>query len=384
MLRSNLETQRQVVAALKDSLVSAHANSELLFQAVQRAIRRAAGANEPDGLVAESVKKVVGWLVGGSNDEVRRARLEAAREALDRSEGNERAIAEQLQREQATLTIMTDKWAAASRALLDKTVEVQRLRLHIKQNILYYMQAIWDHEPPDQRYFRLHQVKVPVVAGELRYRLEEDDSVPPLPPYWTRPLVVRADIDPTLTGETVPLADVADLDRPLGYKGNYAIFPMRQQNLITRYMMVPYVDAAMGAHDPDHLANLTRSELEAYFCCVRENISSEELAAIRPGIDEAHRRVLQDPRPLEEVIAVPTDSLFIEALPADRPILEDFKLRHRAADAARAEAESAKARLENIRRAARILEGELGDPDIEKMTVIHGTSPNVVLPSDDA
>ncbi len=377
MLRSNLDTQRQVVAALKDSLVSAHANSEILFQAVQRAIRRAAGS-EPDGLAAEAVQKVVGWLIGGSSDEVRRARLEAAREALDRSEGNERAIAEELQREQATLTIMTDKWAAASRALLDKTVEVQRLRLHIKQNILYYMQAIWDHEPPDQRYFRLHQVKIPVVAGSLRYRLEQDDSVPPLPPHWTRPLVLRADIEPTLTGETVPLAQVADLDRPLGYKGNYAIFPMREQNLITQFMMVPYVDAAMGAHDPDHLANLTRSELEGYFCCAKKHLTPEDLAAIRPGLEEAHRRIVEDPRPLEEIIAVPTDSLFIEALPADKPILEDFKLRHRAADAAKAEAEAAKARLENVRRGARILDGDFADPDIEKMTIVRGAADVVV------
>jgi hypothetical protein len=245
------------------------------------------------------------------------------------------------------------------------------------------MQAIWDHEPPDQRYFRLHKIKVPVIGGTLRYRLEDDDSVPPLPPHWTSPLVVRADIDASLTAETVPLGAIADLDRPLGYKGNYAIFPLREPNLITRYMMVPYVDAATGAHDPDHLANLTRSELESYFCCLKEHLTADELAAIKPGLDEAHRRILADPRPLEETIVVPTDALFIEALPADQPILEDFKLRHRAADAAKAEAEATKVRLENVRRGARILGGELSDPDIEKMTIINGTSPSVVLPPDD-
>jgi hypothetical protein len=350
---------------------------------VQRAIRRAAGAVDSDGRLTEAMEKVIGWLTGGEDDDARRARLEAAREALDRSETNERAIAEQLQREATTLSVTTDKWAAASRALLDKTVEVQRLRLHIKQNILYYMQAIWDHEPPDQRYFRLHQVKVPVVDGTLRYRLVEDDAAPPLPPHWTTPLVVRADIEPTLTGATVPLGEVADLDRPLGYRGNYAIFPMREPNLITRYMMVPYVDSAGGAHDPDHLANLTRSELEEYFCCLRQHLPPDELAAIKPGLDEAHRRVLTDPRPLEEIIVVPTDALFIEALPADRPILEDFQLRHRAADAAKAEAEAAKARLENLRRGARILAGELADPDIEKTTIIQGAPGGIVVPGDE-
>ena len=275
---------------------------------------------------------------------------------------------------------MTDQWAAASRALLDKTVEVQRLRLHLKQNILYYMQAIWDHEPPDQRYFRLHQIPVPTVDGALTYRVVADDTAPPLPPYWTPPVVVRAELDATLAGATVPLGQIADLDRPLGYKGNYAIFPMREPNLITRYLMVPYVDRASGAHDPDHLGNLTRSDLEAYFCCLKAQLSPEALAAIRPGLDEAHRRVLTDPRPLEEVIVVPTDALFIEALPADQPILEDYKLRHRAADAVKLEAEAARIRLDNLRRGARILAGQLGDPDIEKVTVIRGAITAPVLP----
>ena len=143
-------------------------------------------------------------------------------------------------------------------------------------------------------------------------------------------------------------------------------------------MMVPYVDAATGAHDPDHLANLTRSQLEDYFCCVKEYLEPEELADIRPGLDEAHRRMLVDPRPLEEIIVVPTDALFNEALPADQPILEDFKLRHRAADVAKAEAEVSKTRLENVRRGARILEGELADPDIEKTTIVQGAADVVV------
>ncbi len=379
MLRTNLDLQRGVATALKDSLSAAQENSRLLFMGVQRAIRQAAGDGEVGGVVG----KLVSWLMDVNDEEVRRARLEAAREALDRSEANERMLAEQLQREQATLTIMTDRWAAASRALLDKTVEVQRLRLHLKQNILYYMQAIWDHEPPDQRYFRLHQVKVPVIGGTLRYRLEPDDAAPPLAPHWTPPVVVRADVEPVLTGETMALGEVADLDRPLGYKGNYAIFPLREQNLVTRFMMVPYVDAVTGAHDPDHLANLTRSELERYVCCLEHHLTAEEMAAIRPGLDRAHRRILEDPRPLEEIIVVPTDALFIEALPADQPILEDFKLRHRAADAAKADADAVRVRLDNVRRGARILAGDFGDPDIEKLTVIQGAPGGVVVPGDE-
>lgn len=382
MLRSNLDQQRQVVAALKDSLITAHRSSEVLFEAVQNAIEKSASIDLP--LTSEAVEKVLLWIFSAESDDEKRARIKAAREELARSESNERAIAEQLQRDQSTLTVMTDRWAAASRALLDKTVEVQRLRLHIKQNILYYMQAIWDHEPPDQRYFRLHRIPVPQVSGELRYYLDEDDDAPPLPPYWTTPVTVRAEIAPPFTTEPVPLGQIADLDRPLGYKGNYAIFAMREPNLVTRYLMVPYVDRASGAHDPDHLGNLTRAELEEYYCCLKRHLSPEELALVKPGLDETHRRLLTDPRPLEDVIVVPTDALFIAALPSDQPLLEDFKLRNRAADAARAEAEAAKARLENVRRAARILAGELADPDIEKLTIIQGEPGGIVAPGEDS
>ena len=39
--------------------------------------------------------------------------------------------------------------------------EIDRLRVHVKENILYYMQAIWRQEPPDQRFFRLYNIDVP-------------------------------------------------------------------------------------------------------------------------------------------------------------------------------------------------------------------------------
>ena len=105
---------------------------------------------------------------------------------------------------------------------------------------------------------------------------------------------------------------------------------------------------------------------------------------MRPGIEEAHRRVLEDPRPLEDEIVVPTDALFIEALPATRPILEDYKLRHRAAETAKAEADTARVCLDNVRRGARILAGDLSDPDIDRKTVIQGVPASVVVSGDDA
>ena len=146
--------------------------------------------------------------------------------------------------------------------------------------------------------------------------------------------------------------------------------------------MLPYVDRHAGAHDPDHLGNLTRAELEQYDRCAAANLPATEYAAIRDGMIEAHRRLVTDPRPLEETVVVPTDALFIEALPADRPLLEDYKLRNRAAEAGKAEAEAARVRLDNLRRGARILAGDLADPDIDRKTVVEGIPASVVIPGD--
>lgn len=377
-LRTDLEQQRGVVESLRQSLHASTAEVEALFRGLSADIVDAA-EDEDDSGAAHAVAR---WVAGGGDEAANRARAETAREALERAETRQRALAERLDGEAGRLATVTERWATATRALLDRTIEVQRLRLHLKQNILYYMQAIWDHEPADQRFLRLHSIPVPVVDGVLSYRVVPPNNEPPLPPHWTPPVVIDATLDAATTGETVPLGELADLDRPLGYRGNYAVFPLREAHPIGRYLMVPYVDRHSGAHDPDHLANLTRAQLERYGCCLREVLAPEELDALRPGMEEAHRRILVDPRPLEEEIVVPTDALFIEALPADRPILEDYKLRHRAADTHKAEAESARAYLENLRRGARILAGNLNDPELDRRTLIQGLPAGVVVGDD--
>lgn len=40
------------------------------------------------------------------------------------------------------------------------------MRIHIKQNILCYMRAIWNIEDRDPRYFELHSVRAPLPAHE--------------------------------------------------------------------------------------------------------------------------------------------------------------------------------------------------------------------------
>ena len=84
----------------------------------------------------------------------------------------------------------------------------------------------------------------------------------------------------------------------------------------------------------------------------------------------------------DDEIIVPTDSLFIEALPGAHPILEDFKLMHRAVDVKKVQAEVRGLELENLRFAARLVKGEREDPTIEKKIIVEGESADVIVPPD--
>lgn len=70
--------------------------------------------------------------------------------------------------EVASLNSLTDTCAKAYSQHVNRLTQIARLRVHILQNILYYMQAIWNHEPPDQRFFRLHNTKIPTLKPTQR------------------------------------------------------------------------------------------------------------------------------------------------------------------------------------------------------------------------
>jgi hypothetical protein len=85
-----------------------------------------------------------------------------------------------------------------------------------------------------------------------------------------------------------------------------------------------------------------------------------------------YAQLLQDPLRPNELINVPTDSLFIEALPGEHPLLGDFQALHRAVDVKKVQVDVRELELENIRYAARVLSGERGDPDVDKRVIIEG------------
>ena len=119
----------------------------------------------------------------------------------------------------------------------------KRFLVHIRNYIIYYMQAIWSMEPPDQRFLRLQKVQVPDLklddAGRI-YRVQVDPSEDVFAVF--RPKGTEKH-KATMSGKLQkpfkykPLIEVADLDKPLGFKGNYIIFPMKEHNDLTEFMV---------------------------------------------------------------------------------------------------------------------------------------------------
>jgi hypothetical protein len=313
---------------------------------------------------------------------------DGARERLDRAIGRERDLRSQLDSEMAALKAASDALARAQSEHYNALMDIGSLRLHIKENILYYMQAIWSHTFEDQLFLTLHKKKVPRLQPNSKvYTLAAPNRVPASVAVKAGQVVVevsatvdlKSNLDPE--DDFVTLAEVADLDNLLGFKGNYLIFPLRESNALTDFMMTPYVDSELGLRDPDEFGDFTPEEFEAYGRALhaqmleqleKGEITQEDLDAADERLREQLRRLLSAPRRAEDEITVPSGSLYIEALPGAHPILEDFKLKHRAIDVKKVQAEVRRLEMENIRYAARILEGEREDPEIEKRIVVEG------------
>lgn len=317
--------------------------------------------------------------------------VELSKDAVDQAIQHEQKLMEQMAAEQSNLLKMTQQLNQLTSAYETKLFEINVFRLHIKENIFYYMQAIWDYTHKDQLFMTLYDDLVPVIQARERaltligQAAELPPSITPLPAHTALEVEVRFEFEAEPIDPEVSLIQIADLDRPMGYKGNYMIFPMRQPNAITEFMMTPYLDEELGLRDPDGLGHWTAEAFIEYVNHLRATKTKAEFAAIEDALTLQFGRILSASRRLTEEIIVPTDSLFIEALPGKHPLLEDFKLMHRAMDVQKVQAEVRAIELENLRYAARLLNNEHEDPRIEKKIVVEGNgsghSLNIVDPN---
>ena len=111
-----------------------------------------------------------------------------------------------------------------------------------------------------------------------------DPDAIPGPPDWQQPLKIEmhCHINPKLV-QFDNLAEVADLDNLLGFKGNYMLFPLRKSNDVTDFQTLPYVDPFTGLQDPDTNGAWTLSEFAKYLCCLREKLQSLSSKECSPG-----------------------------------------------------------------------------------------------------
>jgi hypothetical protein len=394
-LEANVQQVNAAVEQLKamerdmESELSAR---ESALEAATQVYAGAVGGKDNEGFLSE----VADDVFGSSAQDPQQAQIleDAAKDSYDRAVQAEKDLRMRLDAETAALSAATEAYAKARAEHGNHLLQIAALRTHFKENVLYYMQAIWSYTFADEMFFSLCNIKVPkLTATSKTYSLKVPDTIPlsiaPKPGQVVLEvdanLQLQSGLDPD--NDFVTLAEVADLDSPLGYKGNYMIFPLSQSNPLTDFMMVPYLDSELGIHDPDELGSWTPEDFSQYARCLLQQeqgqLSESDYAALQSQLLAQYKAIVSNPGATTDTVIVPTASLYIEALPGAHPLLENFKLEHRAVDVQRAKAETRKIELENLRYAARILDTQLGDPDFDKQVLIAGATTGVDVTTGD-
>lgn len=356
------------------TLKNRHVEEKMNF--VKDAIFAQAGINAFKD-TADMIHKVFNPLKGLFGGEEEGPNLDAIKDyhqtELERAEKERDALRGRLKEAESSLHKATEKYGQLNKEFMDMETSLFQLRIHIKENILYYMQGIWSYEVPDQRFFRLYNLEIDWIEADG----ETDTStlVPRINPDTGEVEAVEGSLTLPAAGyRRVPkkLVDVAQIDQLLGFKGNLAIFPAREPNYLHLFMMQDYINTQTGGlSDPDAFAEFSTQDLIDFLRCIR--INDPGLYAIqRDRIIQMINERQRSPRQEKERIIVPSDSLYIESLPGKHPVLEDFKLVHRAIDVKKVQAEVRKMEIENARLGERILVGDLSDGDIDKQILIDG------------
>jgi|GEM_PF-1611554 len=322
----------------------------------------------------------------GESADVLEARREALETRLEFLEGTLSDERSRLTRATSVLEKATEELAVAIEDSFTRRTQVNQLRVHIKDNILHYMQAIWSYEKPDQRYFRLYDLPVNVPGPETDDEGNADFVLTPRSteeidgfyPSWVLgrfdlELPIRVTLPPPGTPITqTRLHQVADLDNLLGFKGNYMIFPLLECTYITDFMMQDYVDDYFGVRDPDPVSSFSTEELLQYAEQIWHDERTSE--ATREALNALILQRLTSVRNDDDLIVIPTGQLFIEALKGEHVLLEHFKQQHRALDVLKVQEEVRMERLESLRKAYRlILENPLlHNPDEDKRVEVNG------------
>lgn len=376
ILKQQWKTQLAVVTVLKQQVGAHERLRDVARNAVEQSVIAAAGIAAAGDAFGNGLGFHLGKKLFNAAEDVAETQAENARAALAWADQDLNRIEQIVSGAATSLERATTAYVQAIEQRLNRRVQIDRLILHVKENILHYMQAIWAAEHADQRYLRLYDMEiqwpgdVEVAISEVPGKAARPGALGKLLNRSDRPRW-RGKLNPPSFSETKLLHQIADLDSLLGFRGNLAIFPLAKSNALTTYLAQDFLDSALALRDPDDSDDIpTASEAVKIAKCALEKSGESERERIGEWLMEALRLAHSVCR---EVI-VPTGELFIEALPGAHPLLEDFKLRHRAFDAAKAATEVRTAQMELIRRAMRLERGNTDDPDIDKLVRIEGNT----------
>jgi hypothetical protein len=98
-----------------------------------------------------------------------------------------------------------------------------------------------------------------------------------------------------LADEELPLEQVADLSEPLGFHGNYLIFPLKRSNALTEILTAPYVDSGWELLDPSAPSHLNLADFARYVCFLHERLTAEQFDAIREELKAMYQEILLSP-----------------------------------------------------------------------------------------
>lgn len=306
-------------------------------------------------------------LFGGgqsNQDELFEARRKATEKALEWLEQEIRQKATALESAKNALQDAIDAFSEAASDVADHKLGVVRLRVHVRDNIYHYMHAIWAAEHPDNRYFRLYDDLVPFHTPDPNdYTLAADNTVNPLSnlPYIADglapfKLTIKApDTSQAPTTERL-LSEIADIDRPLGFRGNLAVFELRECSQLTDYMAAEYIDPIGGVAAPGALAGISVDEFSEYLSAAAQSgvLTQQQLN----GLVQLAVVMLTRETDNADELTLPTGQLFMEALPGDTSLLEPFKLEHRGLDVVSVEEDVRAKRIDALRRVSRLRSGE--------------------------
>lgn len=337
-------------------------------------------------IVTGGASEILG-LGGTSEDERLEAEREAAQQALDYLEKQIEAKGAAMTAAAEALRRAVDSFTEAAVEQRRTSLATTRLQVHIRDNIFHYMHAIWATTHPDQRYFELYDDQVPFhVPNPAGYTVQPAPNpaalrnLPGIEDSGDNLELAVAAPDVTTVPPRRRLADIADLDRPLGFRGNLVVFELRQCSQLTDHMAAEYLDPVSGVADPGALSGISTGELVDYI-----------EAAIQLGLLKAAdlnrlkrlaKRLQREQQDWAEDLVLPTGQLFLDALKGQTTLLEPFKLVHRGLDVLAAEEDVRTKRIDALRRVRKVAQSDLERDPTSVEHFYLGETPDVVAVED--